>query len=302
MPKRLHTSTNPEIRQVVDSYLETAKKQHRLQSTNKGSILEFLKKNDTAKYTEMLDKLKSKGYEFHETATQISIKRARPTSPDPQPQQQEAPAQPPVQVQVQQTENKETTTEKPIERSDTENMAQRVLRTAWESGNWRRQAVYDVAGQLNTTVMQTIAYVMIDGVRSVAPEVFSQRLNEMQIFLGVVLTAKILKYVTEQYTNVPIVEGISNVIRQRITQTQPIDAPPTESIGTGTEQPQTAEAGTATRTVLSTGPLPSRNPTPAVTRHQTPAGTRQQTPQSQDQRTAAMAHIRELANLVEDFI
>jgi hypothetical protein len=203
------------IQQATDEF----RTKNKMKSTRVVYLLNKMKNDNTTEYQTLIEQIKAKGYDLELTTSHWFVAPGFRT--DYKLEKSIVQEEKKTDVATTQSEPEQSQPENPkrdrtVVIVENETYAQGVLRRAWETGDWKRQALYEIGGMITPEVAAVLGSAAVAGMSSIAPEKFEHNLKMTQFYFGTIFAVSIGRRVLLEINKLPVVNDVTRTLKNKL--------------------------------------------------------------------------------------
>jgi hypothetical protein len=203
------------IQQATDEF----RTKNKMKSTRVVYLLNKRKNDNTTEYQTLIEQIKAKGYDLELTTSHWFVAPGFRT--DYKLEKSIVQEEKKTDVATTQSEPEQSQPENPkrdrtVVIVENETYAQGVLRRAWETGDWKRQALYEIGGMITPEVAAVLGSAAVAGMSSIAPEKFEHNLKMTQFYFGTIFAVSIGRRVLLEINKLPVVNDVTRSLKNKL--------------------------------------------------------------------------------------
>jgi hypothetical protein len=221
------------IQQATDEF----RTKNKMKSTRVVYLLNKMKNDNTTEYQTLIEQIKAKGYDLELTTSDYKLEKEKPTQEEKKTEVATTQSEPESQPENPKRDRTVVTVEN-------ETYAQGILRRAWETGDWKRQALYEIGGMITPEVAAVLGSAAVAGMSTIAPEKFEHNLQMTQFYFGTIFAVSIGRRVLLEINKLPVVNDVTRTLKNKLETY----VHRTENTETETQTPTEARTAEETQT------------------------------------------------------
>jgi hypothetical protein len=209
------------IQQATDEF----RTKNKMKSTRVVYLLNKMKNDNTTEYQTLIEQIKAKGYDLELTTSDYKLEKSIvqeekktdvATTPEVGRANEAKASATSLQSEPEQSQPENPKRDRTVVIVENETYAQGVLRRAWETGDWKRQALYEIGGMITPEVAAVLGSAAVAGMSSIAPEKFEHNLKMTQFYFGTIFAVSIGRRVLLEINKLPVVNDVTRTLKNKL--------------------------------------------------------------------------------------